>query len=174
MYIMKGLLSIVKFKESGVIVNINGGGLIVFVVVVFLSVLKVLKEGNGKYGLILKIMSRVSLKLKNMKLGIFEYGVEVFLLILVFLKVDELIRVFNVFDVDKDGRVFIVEFRFVFMFFGGVILEEEFVDIMKEVDMDNDGFISLYEFIGFYKFGVWVLVIGDEVFLVFDLMKDVF
>lgn len=61
---------------------------------------------------------------------------------------DESLRAaFKLFDRDEDGFISQAELRTVMFNLGERCTEEEFFDMMKEVDTDNDGRISYTEFV---------------------------
>lgn len=63
----------------------------------------------------------------------------------------ELELAFNVFDVNRDGKISASELGAVLRSLGDEVSEQELELIMKDVDRDRDGYISLREFIDVHK-----------------------
>ncbi|XP_034479572.1 neo-calmodulin [Drosophila innubila] len=62
-------------------------------------------------------------------------------------KDENLMAAFKLFDRDEDGFISPIELRTVMYNLGERCTEEEFHDMMREIDLDNDGKISYQEFV---------------------------
>ncbi|KAM8713034.1 hypothetical protein ACLKA7_013363 [Drosophila subpalustris] len=62
-------------------------------------------------------------------------------------KEENLMIAFKLFDRDEDGFISPIELRNVMYNLGERCTEEEFNDMMREIDLDNDGKISYQEFV---------------------------
>lgn len=62
-------------------------------------------------------------------------------------KDENLMVAFQLFDRDEDGFISPIELRNVMYNLGERCTEEEFNDMMREIDLDNDGKISYQEFV---------------------------
>ncbi|XP_024377416.1 calmodulin-like protein 3 [Physcomitrium patens] len=124
-------------------------------------------ESSKKQGLMSKITSRASLKLKKTKSGTGPPALRVSK------SEQELARVFKVYDADHDGKISLVELRAVLTTLGGAISEEEGVQLMKDIDTNNDGFISLAEFVAFHV-SIKGGIVGGDISSVDDPLRDAF
>lgn len=59
---------------------------------------------------------------------------------------EEMQKIFNQFDANKDGKISLTELATVLKSMGSSYTEEELIRVMEELDTDKDGFISLSEF----------------------------
>ncbi|XWS48252.1 hypothetical protein CRYUN_Cryun13aG0058600 [Craigia yunnanensis] len=59
---------------------------------------------------------------------------------------DELQKIFNQFDANKDGKISVTELGDVLKAMGSTYTEEELKRVMEDIDTDKDGFINLSEF----------------------------
>ncbi|XWS37587.1 hypothetical protein CRYUN_Cryun19dG0057500 [Craigia yunnanensis] len=59
---------------------------------------------------------------------------------------DQLQKLFNQFDANKDGKISVTELGDVMKTLGSTYTEEELKRVMEDVDTDKDGFINLSEF----------------------------
>lgn len=59
---------------------------------------------------------------------------------------EEMQKIFNQFDANKDGKISLTELATVLKSMGSSYKEEELVRVMEDLDTDKDGFISLSEF----------------------------
>ncbi|XP_021292236.1 probable calcium-binding protein CML27 [Herrania umbratica] len=59
---------------------------------------------------------------------------------------DELQKVFNQFDANKDGKISVSELGDVLKAMGSSYTKEELERVMEDIDTDKDGFINLSEF----------------------------
>ncbi|KAE8694208.1 putative calcium-binding protein CML18 [Hibiscus syriacus] len=60
---------------------------------------------------------------------------------------EQLQRVFNQFDKNKDGKISVTELNDVLIALGCSSPEQELKRVMEEIDIDKDGFINLSEFL---------------------------
>ncbi|XP_010530885.1 PREDICTED: calmodulin-like protein 1 [Tarenaya hassleriana] len=87
--------------------------------------------------------------------------------------INEMRRVFNRFDSDKDGRISQREYKAVLRALGQDKAVEEVPKIFKAVDMDRDGFIDFKEFMEVHKAGGGVRTSDiRNAFWTFDLNGD--
>ncbi|GLT63556.1 hypothetical protein SLA2020_361140 [Shorea laevis] len=59
---------------------------------------------------------------------------------------EELQRIFNQFDANKDGKISVSELGDVLKALGTTYSQEELQRVMEDIDIDRDGFINLSEF----------------------------
>lgn len=59
---------------------------------------------------------------------------------------EELQKVFNQFDANRDGKISVTELRDVLKSMGSSITEEELKRVLEDIDTNKDGFINLSEF----------------------------
>lgn len=64
---------------------------------------------------------------------------------------DELKRVFDQFDANKDGQISVTELRDVLKAMGSDYSEEELKRVMEDIDSDQDGYINFSEFSTFWS-----------------------
>ncbi|TYG91951.1 hypothetical protein ES288_A12G304300v1 [Gossypium darwinii] len=82
---------------------------------------------------------------------------------------DELKRVFNQFDANKDGQISITELRDVLKAMGSNYSEEEFKRVMEDIDSDLDGYINFSEFSTFWSTSSDAVNAASELREAFDL-----
>ncbi|KAF9616220.1 hypothetical protein IFM89_028996 [Coptis chinensis] len=90
-------------------------------------------------------------------------------------QVEELKHVFNMFDVNGDGKISKSELGSMMKSLGHIATEEEVEDMIKEVDSDGDGYIDLNEFIELNTEGVDSNKVLDDLknaFLVYDVDRN--
>ncbi|EDW57271.1 uncharacterized protein [Drosophila virilis] len=66
-------------------------------------------------------------------------------------KEENLMAIFKLFDRDEDGIIAPIEMRNVMFNLGERCTDEEFNDMMKEIDADNDGKITFQDFVNGVK-----------------------
>ncbi|KAG8498958.1 hypothetical protein CXB51_005306 [Gossypium anomalum] len=64
---------------------------------------------------------------------------------------EELQKVFNQFDANRDGKISVTELRDVLKSMGSSITEEELKRVLEDIDIDKDGFINLSEFSSLFR-----------------------
>jgi len=64
---------------------------------------------------------------------------------------EEVIRAFQTFDKDGNGKLSLDEFKFILCSLGDKFTEQECLEIFKEVDSDGDGNLDYREFVNFWK-----------------------
>ncbi|MBA0556175.1 hypothetical protein Gohar_008912 [Gossypium harknessii] len=64
---------------------------------------------------------------------------------------EELQKVFNQFDANRDGKISVTELRDVLKSMGSSITEEELKRVLEDIDTDKDGFINLSEFSSLFR-----------------------
>ncbi|KAK8521395.1 hypothetical protein V6N13_077502 [Hibiscus sabdariffa] len=82
---------------------------------------------------------------------------------------DELKRVFDQFDVNKDGYISVTELRDVLIAMGSNYSEEEVKRVMDDIDTDNDGYINFTEFSSFWATSSDAVNAASELKEAFDM-----
>ncbi|KAA3459731.1 putative calcium-binding protein CML27 [Gossypium australe] len=82
---------------------------------------------------------------------------------------DELKRVFDQFDANKDGQISITELRDVLKAMGSNYSEEELKRVMEDIDSDQDGYINFSEFSAFWSSSSDAVNAASELREAFDL-----
>ncbi|KAK8537028.1 hypothetical protein V6N13_041982 [Hibiscus sabdariffa] len=85
---------------------------------------------------------------------------------------DELKRVFDQFDVNKDGNISMKELRDVLKAMGSNYSEEELKRVMEDVDRDKDGHINFDEFSSFWSASSETGDAASELKEAFDLYDE--
>ena len=62
-----------------------------------------------------------------------------------------ILKAFEYFDKDKDGKITNYEFKYILSKLGHSFTEEECDKFFKDLDLDNDGILNYKDFINFGK-----------------------
>ncbi|XP_022738545.1 probable calcium-binding protein CML27 [Durio zibethinus] len=82
---------------------------------------------------------------------------------------DQLQKVFNQFDANKDGKISVTELGDVLKTMGSSYTEEELKRVMEDIDTDKDGFINLSEFCSLCRSSSDAVTAASELRDAFDL-----
>ncbi|XWS37583.1 hypothetical protein CRYUN_Cryun19dG0057200 [Craigia yunnanensis] len=82
---------------------------------------------------------------------------------------DQLQRVFNQFDANKDGKISVTELGDVMKALGSTYTEEELKRVMEDIDTDKDGFVNQYEFSSLCRSSSDAITAASELRDAFDL-----
>ncbi|XVF09482.1 hypothetical protein REPUB_Repub07fG0096800 [Reevesia pubescens] len=82
---------------------------------------------------------------------------------------DQLEKVFNLFDANKDGKISVSELGDVLKALGSNYTDEELKRVMEDIDSDKDGFINLSEFSSIYRSSSDAVTAASELRDAFDL-----
>ncbi|XVF50456.1 hypothetical protein PTKIN_Ptkin04bG0102200 [Pterospermum kingtungense] len=82
---------------------------------------------------------------------------------------EQLQKVFNQFDANKDGRISVAELGNVLKAMGSSYTEEELQRVMEDIDTDKDGFINLAEFTSLCRTSSDAVTAASELRDAFDL-----
>ncbi|XVF12210.1 hypothetical protein REPUB_Repub08aG0095300 [Reevesia pubescens] len=82
---------------------------------------------------------------------------------------DQLQKVFNQFDANKDGKISVLELGDVLKAMGSSYTKEELERVMDDIDTDKDGFINLSEFYSLCRSSSDAVAAASELRDAFDL-----
>ncbi|XWS54812.1 hypothetical protein CRYUN_Cryun10bG0121300 [Craigia yunnanensis] len=86
---------------------------------------------------------------------------------------DELKKVFDKFDSNKDGKIFQMEYTAMLRALGQENMTRDVPKIFRVADFDRDGFINFKDFVEMHKSGCGVITVDiQNAFRTFDLNRD--
>ncbi|XVF14310.1 hypothetical protein REPUB_Repub09cG0048000 [Reevesia pubescens] len=90
---------------------------------------------------------------------------------------DQLQKVFNQFNANKDGKISVLELGNVLKVMGSSYRKEQLEYVMEDIDTDKDGFINLYELYSLCRSSSDVITTASELcdaFYLYDLKFIIF